>query len=193
MIHILYLAAGQSRRYGSNKLLENRNGKPLYRYGLDTIRKAISNRSNCTLTVITCWPAIEKAMHAEGIQTVQCPESHLGISYTIKTGIHSCGTLSETDYLCFSVADQPNLTLESITRLLDAVEHHPITACLSSDGIYGNPVLFSAKLAPELLALEGDKGGKSVMKKHPENHIDIPCNFGELEDIDIRTDMVSCP
>ncbi|MBR5444492.1 MAG: NTP transferase domain-containing protein, partial [Clostridia bacterium] len=41
MIHILYLAAGQSRRYGSNKLLDDWNGKPLYRWGLETIREAI--------------------------------------------------------------------------------------------------------------------------------------------------------
>jgi len=51
-------------------------------------------------------------------------------------------------------------------------------------------VLFSAGLVPELLALEGDKGGKSVMKKHPENHIDIPCEPAELEDIDVRNNTV---
>ena len=190
MIHILYLAAGQSRRYGSNKLLESRHGKPLYRYGLDAIRQAADSRSDCTLTVITCWPEIEEAMCAEGITVVQCPESHLGVSYTIKTGIRSLGPLAETDYLCFSVADQPNLTTESITRLLHAAEQHPTTACLACDETSGNPVLFSAGLVPELLALEGDKGGKSVMKKHPENHIDIPCQSAELEDIDVRTNTV---
>lgn len=190
MIHILYLAAGQSRRYGSNKLLEIQNGKPLYRHGLDTIRHAIRNRIDCTLTVITCWPEIEEAMHAERIPAVQCPESHLGVSYTIKTGIRSLETPEETDYLCFSVADQPNLTAESITRLLNAAEQNPTTACLACGEVSGNPVLFSMKLAPELLALEGDKGGKSVMKKHPENHIDIPCSPAELEDIDFRASTV---
>lgn len=190
MIHILYLAAGQSRRYGSNKLLELWNGKPLYRHGLDTIREAIGSRYDCTLTVVTCWRVIEQTMHAEGVSVIQCPESYLGVSYTIKAGIHSLEPLSEKDYLCFSVADQPNMTTESITRLLDAAFQHPTTACLSCGEVSGNPVLFSASLVPELLAMEGDKGGKSVMKKHTENHIDIPCEAAELEDVDVRTNTI---
>ena len=190
MIHILYLASGQARRYGSNKLLELRNGKPLYRHGLDAFREAIGCRNDCTLTVVTCWEDIVKTMQEERISVIWCPESHLGVSYTIKAGIRSLKTMAETDYLCFSVADQPNLTAGSITRLLDAVQQQPTTACLSCGEISGNPVLFSARLVPELLALEGDKGGKSVMKKHPENHIDIPCEPAELEDIDVRNNTV---
>lgn len=190
MIHILYLAAGQSRRYGSNKLLEIRDGKPLYRHGLDAIRNAMEDRKDCTLRVITCWQEIEADLQKEGIRTVFCPDSHLGVSHTIRAGIRDCEPLEEGDYLCFSVADQPNLTPQSITRLLDTTKQYPTTACLACGKTSGNPVLFSADLVPELLALEGDKGGKSVMKKHPEDHIDISCAPEELEDIDVRNNTV---
>ena len=188
MIHILYLAAGQSRRYGSNKLLSERNGKPLYRWGLDTIREAIRERDDCTLTVVTCWPEIRSALAAEGIRTADCPDSHLGVSYTIRTGIRSLGSPAEGDYLCFAVADQPQLCAETICRLLEAAKEHPLTACLTCGEVQGNPVLFSAVLAEELCALEGDKGGKAVMRRHPENHLDIPCDAAELEDIDVKTE-----
>lgn len=35
MIHIIYMAAGNSRRFGSNKLLYELDGKPMYRHLLD--------------------------------------------------------------------------------------------------------------------------------------------------------------
>ena len=186
MIHILYLAAGQSRRYGSNKLLDRYNGKPLYRYGLETIRSVVQNRKDGTLTVVTCWQEIADACAEDEIRCILCPDSHLGISYSIRAGIRSCGSLDAEDYLCFSVADQPALTQESFARLLDTASEQPLTACLSCGDQSGNPTLFSAVLADELCALEGDRGGKSVMRRHSERHLDVPCTAEELFDIDFR-------
>ena len=39
MIHIIYMAAGNSRRFGSNKLFYELDGKPMYRHLLDAWRK----------------------------------------------------------------------------------------------------------------------------------------------------------
>lgn len=189
MIHILYLAAGQSRRYGSNKLLTVRGGKPLYRHGLDALREAIRQRDDCTLTVVTCWEEIAASVGADGIRCVPCSDSHLGVSYTIRAGIRACGKLTSDDYLCFCVADQPNLTSASVGRLLDVAAQEPLTACLSAGEISGNPTLFSATLADELCALEGDRGGKAVMRRHTERHVDVPCEAVELADVDVRTDV----
>ena len=36
-LRIIYLAAGNSRRFGSNKLLHITQGKPLYQHGLDML------------------------------------------------------------------------------------------------------------------------------------------------------------
>ena len=190
MIHILYLAAGQSRRYGSNKLLGMRGGKPLYRHGLDAVLTAVRNRGDCTVTVVTCWNAISEDCDACGIRCIPCPDSHRGISYTIRAGVRSCGELQPEDYLCFCVADQPSLTPESIGCLLDAASERPLTACLTCGEQSGNPTLFSAQLAEELCALEGDRGGKSVMRRHPERHTAVPCAAEELTDVDVRED---CP
>ncbi len=186
MIHILYLAAGQSRRYGSNKLLADYGGKPLYRHGLDVLREAVSSRNDCTLNVVTCWEEISSSVTADGIRCIPCPDSHLGISYTIRAGIAAVRPLNAEDYLLFAVADQPHLTSGTVTRLLDTAHLRPVTACLTCGEQSGNPVLFAASLADELCTLEGDRGGKSVMRRHPENHIDVPCDPRELEDVDVR-------
>ena len=188
MIHILYLAAGQSRRYGANKLLDDFHGKPLYQHGLDAILTTIKGRSSCSLTVVTCWQEILTYCETAGIRAVDCPDSHMGVSYTIRAAIHSLGVLNKEDWLCFAVADQPYLTPESVGCLLDCTARKPLTACLAAGEISGNPVLFAASLTEELCALSGDKGGKAVMRRHPENHLDIPCMEKELEDIDVKTE-----
>ena len=189
MIHIFYLAAGQSRRYGSNKLLALYGEKPLYRHGLDAIREAVQGRADCTLTVVTCWEEIEHSVTADGIRCVPCPDSHLGISYTIRAAIRSAKPLDKEDFLVFAASDQPNLRPGTVARLLDTAREHPLTACLACGEQSGNPVLFAASLAEELCALEGDRGGKAVMRRHPENHIDVPCDAQELDDVDVKTDL----
>ena len=41
---LILLADGYSRRFGQNKLLYPVNGKPMYSYGLDTLKKAAWKR-----------------------------------------------------------------------------------------------------------------------------------------------------
>lgn len=185
MIHLIYMAAGQSRRFGGNKLLSIWGDRPLYRHGLDTLRRAILNRDDCHLTVVTCWTEIADYAAEQGIDCVDCPDSHLGVSYTIRAGIHGCEPLHEGDYLCFCVADQPMLTAQTVARLLAATDENPLTAGLMAGDTPGNPTLFAAILAGELCALEGDRGGRAVMRRHPEQHIDVPCDIRELEDVDV--------
>lgn len=189
MIHILYLAAGQARRFGSNKLLASYEGKPLYRHGFDAIREAIREREDCTLNVVTCWDEIAASVTEDGVRCILCPDSHLGVSYTIRAGISAVQPLYGGDYLVFAVADQPHLTAETVAHLLDTAKLHPVTACLAYGEQAGNPVMFAASLADELCALEGDRGGKAVMRHHPEGHIDVPCDPRELDDVDVKTDL----
>ncbi len=224
MIYIIYLAAGQARRFGSNKLLAMHQEKPLYRWGLDAILASAGTRTDVTVTVVSCWAEIERELMHEwnlentfelhksfvaisencqqkmyelhepikqykslsGLRSVvHCPDSHLGVSHSIHAGIASLPVLRDEDYLCFAVADQPNLRAESITKLLKTADGQTRTACLSAGGNSGNPVLFHNSLVPELMALQGDRGGKAVMRVHPEWHVEVPCDPSELWDIDV--------
>ena len=58
---------------------------------------------------------------------------------------------------------------------------------ISHDGKAGNPVIFHERYVPELLKIEGDKGGKSVVNQHLEDVFlfEIPDEI-ELKDIDRR-------
>ena len=68
MIHIIYMAAGNSRRFGSNKLFYELDGKPMYRHLLERLieikdrynklKNAESNNSVIDITVVTRYREI---------------------------------------------------------------------------------------------------------------------------------------
>ena len=189
-IHIIYLAAGSSRRFGSNKLLWVYEGLPLYRHGLDRLIEMASDRDDCTLTVVSRYDEILGYASAyPGVHTVNSPLSHLGASFSIRAALqtlHDIG-FDDSDYFMFMVADQPHISRKTLDAIADAAYSGCLTTSASYGDRRGNPVLFSAELAGELLALSGDIGGRQVLRTHPENHIDISTGSPqELEDIDCR-------
>ena len=142
MIHVIYMAAGNSRRFGSNKLLYLYEGKPLYRHGLELLLKLKQEMGEkLTVTVVTQYAEILEEVQdifercgMAGMQAVFCEESRLGASYTIRAGIEAVisqdpvsgqpkegqSMIGEKDYLMFMVADQPHLTLDSVRKLVEA-------------------------------------------------------------------------
>lgn len=186
--HIIYMASGNARRFGSNKLLEEFNGKPLYLHTLELLAELAEDEENRTLTVVSRYEPIRHKAAEMGIRAVDCPESQLGASFTIKAGIHSIADIQEDDYLLFVVADQPFLRKDTLETLMRLANGSTVTARLSAAGTPGNPVLFSASLLPELLALEGDTGGGAVAKRHSCTLVEAK-NSAELQDMDAPQDF----
>ena len=140
MTHVIYMAAGNSRRFGSNKLLYLYEGKPLYRYGLELLLKLKQEMGEkLTVTVVTQYAEILEEVQdifercgMAGMQAVFCEKSRLGASYTIRAGIEAVisqdpvsgqpkegqSMIGEKNYLMFMVADQPHLTLDSVRKLI---------------------------------------------------------------------------
>ena len=75
--------------------------------------------------------------------------------------------LGMQDYYMFAVADQRNiLKSQSVIKLIDKVlenkENKRLAFSLRCGDVVGNPCVFHSSLIPQLLSLEGDKGGRSV-------------------------------
>ena len=258
MIHIIYMAAGNSRRFGSNKLFYELDGKPMYRHLLerlieikdrynnsgnasankpldcdemdvDTVidtyigtdidlskkaeKKTKNTESSSTLvdiTVVTRYREIlDYCSSIPDCRAVLSPDSEKGISYTIKAGIMAVqeqkkkngvrqkkpGKSSEVthnsaeteEYYMFAVADQPYLKSQSVIKLINKVLENTggeqLVFSLRCGDDVGNPCVFHSSLIPQLLSLEGDKGGRSVAKKHDCVYVDI-ADESELMDID---------
>lgn len=198
MIHIIYMAAGNSRRFGSNKLLYELDGKPMYRHLLDHLveikdryNKLKSDSPVIDITVVTRYREIlDYCSSIPDCHAVLSPDSEKGISYTIKAGIMAVQEQKKTgmqDYYMFAVADQPYLKSQSVIKLIDRVLENTggkqLAFSLRCGAAVGNPCVFHSSLIPQLLSLEGDKGGRSVTKKYDCVYVDI-ADGRELMDID---------
>lgn len=240
MIHIIYMAAGNSRRFGSNKLFYELDGKPMYRHLLDHLieikdrynklkntgtnkpldsdemdtdtvidtymgtdiglskkdgkktKNVESNNPVIDITVVTRYREIlDYCACIPDCHAVLSPDSEKGISYTIKAGIMAVQEQKKTgmqDYYMFAVADQPYLKSQSMIKLIDKVLENKgnkrLVFSLRCGDTVGNPCVFHSSLIPQLLSLEGDKGGRSVAKKYDCVYVDIAYEC-ELMDIDI--------
>ena len=212
MIHIIYMAAGNSRRFGSNKLFYELDGKPMYRHLLERLieikdrynklKNAESNNPVIDITVVTRYREIlDYCACIPDCHAVLSPDSEKGISYTIKAGIMAVQeqkklkkssevthhTAEKEEYYMFAVADQPYLKSQSVIKLIDRVLENKgnkrLVFSLRCGDAVGNPCVFHSSLIPQLLSLEGDKGGRSVAKKYDCVYVDI-ADERELTDID---------
>lgn len=198
MIHIIYMAAGNSRRFGSNKLFYELDGKSMYRHLLerlieikDRYNKLKSDSPVIDITVVTrYWEILDYCSCIPDCHAVLSPDSEKGISYTIKAGIMAVQEQKKTgmqDYYMFAVADQPYLKSQSVIKLINKVlentRNERLAFSLRCGTAVGNPCVFHSSLIPQLLSLEGDKGGRSVAKKHDCVYVDI-ADESELMDID---------
>ena len=108
-VTILYLAAGNSRRFGENKLLYPLDGKAVYRHLLDRLAQIAGRHENWELLVVTQYERILEELaplvKAGRLQTVFSPDSEKGISYTIRAGIEAAEKQNADACACF-VADQ---------------------------------------------------------------------------------------
>ena len=190
MIYLIYLAAGSARRFGQNKLLAPLHGRPVYRYGLESLQTAAAGRADCRILVVSRTDEILQAAKAMGFTPVESPDSGKGMSCTIRAGICAAGKLQAGDYLLFAVADQPWLTAASVEKLLDTARAGCFAATAMYNGQAGSPTVFSAALAPELCALQGDSGGRRVLNRYPGRVIPVPlASPRELADIDTPADL----
>lgn len=187
-----------------NKLLQKLEGKPLYLYGLETLAALRERHNEAEIFVITRFQEILESAGERGMKAFLNPESEKGVSHTIRRGIREAQKAGEFDYLLFVAADQPRLSLETLEKFLELGERKtfPVVSAAwrktetaaDQDGQnrkreecrLGNPVMFQASLAGELLALSGDEGGRRVWRVHAsQSGLVFVKEEGELEDFDL--------
>lgn len=180
-INLILLASGNSIRFNGNKLLAEFNGLPLY---MHTVNKVIHMNFN-KIICVTQYEEIRESLRDTGIHVVINENSILGISNSIKLGINYD---MEADGYMFMVCDQPFIKKETLQKIADVFSKSSkgIAAIGSESDVIGNPVVFSREYMNELLSLEGDTGGKKIVKKHLDD-LEIIQVSDDLELTDIDT------
>lgn len=186
LIGCVILAAGNSTRFGNNKLLAQIEGRSMIEHAFEVVPA----EQLCAVSVITQYESISKLASDYGFECVINRHPELGISRSVILGVQSMK--DSCDGILFLVADQPWLKRESISEILETFRNHPGSiVCISSGGKRGNPCLFPKGYFEELCSLSGDKGGRSVIERHKDNLILFEVDENELTDVDTPDDIAA--
>ncbi len=180
----IFLASGHSKRFHKDKLLTEFNGKSL----VASVFEKLPRESFDTVIVVSRSGEILQLARDCGFLGVKNEDTTDDISRTIALGMASVP--EDAQGCMFSVCDQPLLLTESIRNLADEFCGNPEKiVALSYAGRRGNPVIFPRSLFPQLLALQRDQSGNTVIRENPELLTLVPAqNELEMMDIDSAED-----
>ncbi len=138
------------------------------------------------MTVVTGnrAPDVEAALAGLDVATVHNPDFAEGLSTSLRAGIASLP--ADVDGVVVLLADMPGVTAAMIDRLISAFD--PDAGALlvlpTFGGKRGNPVLWAARFFPDLMAVQGDTGGRHLIGANPEAIVEVELGPAVALDID---------
>jgi molybdenum cofactor cytidylyltransferase len=182
MISAILLAAGESNRMGQPK--------QLLPFGQSTIvERTIDNLLNSAVseTIVVLGyrdEEIRKTIAGKPVKLVINPDYQQGMSTSIIAGLKQVDKRARA--VLIALSDQPFVNSQTITSLVEAfIANNRGILIPVYQGRRGNPVIFTIKYKGELLNLKGDVGGREIIKRHPDDVLEVAVNCeGVLLDID---------
>jgi molybdenum cofactor cytidylyltransferase len=182
-IAALLLAAGQSRRMGSNKLLAEVDGRPMV---ARTAQRLLSSRARPIVAVLgNQADQVDAALGKLPIERVRNPAFAEGLSTSLKCGLAALP--DEIDGVIVCLGDMPLVAGRDLDRLLAAFNPPEGRAIVvpTRHGKRGNPVLWAKRFIPEMAELAGDVGAKHLIGEHADLVCEVEMdNDSVLVDID---------
>jgi molybdenum cofactor cytidylyltransferase len=183
-IAAVVLAAGRSSRMGGpNKLLAEIGGKPLVRMVVDA---ALGSRAR-PVVVVTGHQRdkVEAALAGLPVKFVHNPHFADGLGTSLKAGIAALS--ADVDGAIVCLGDMPQVDAALIDRLIGAFDpdHGALVVVPTIDGKRGNPVVWSRRFFPDLMAVEGDVGARYLIGRYTEAVAEVPLTgTAALTDVD---------
>lgn len=184
----ILLAAGKGRRFDAsgnlNKLLQ------LLPSGMTVAGSSAKNLLSvlpATLAVISVDGNSLVPMLA-GCETTICPDAQNGMANSLVHALQHSS--NDSAGWVIALADMPFVQPESIAAIVQALNDGAGIAVPIFNGKRGNPVGFARQYLPQLLALTGDQGARSLLKTLPVTEV-VVNDAGILQDIDVPQDLIS--
>jgi CTP:molybdopterin cytidylyltransferase MocA/xanthine/CO dehydrogenase XdhC/CoxF family maturation factor len=180
----LVLAAGSSSRMGHNKLTATVKDKPLIRHAVDA---ALAAGLHPTIVVTGHdAQAVRDVLAGLPLQFVQNDNYAEGLSASLRAGLQALP--AEVDGAMMLLGDMPAITPELIARVrasFDPKAGRSICVATAADGTRGHPVLWGRQHFPDIAALSGDRGARSLMAAQELAIVEIDAgNHDPLIDLD---------
>jgi molybdenum cofactor cytidylyltransferase len=192
----IVLAAGTSRRMGQagNKLLLPLHNRPVLAHVLQAV---LDSQARPLLLVLghqaqEVRAQLQPALTEHALDIVVNADYARGQSTSMQAGLRallSNHAGQDLTGVIFLLGDQPMVTAALIDRLIGLREHTgQLIALPRYRGQRGNPVVFSLELAPQLLQISGDEGGRSLIKRYASALATLDVDEEELNlDVDTWT------
>lgn len=184
------LAAGYSKRFGSNKLLHPLPaGKPDagVPIALASARHFLEALPDSVAVIRPRAQKLGKLLRDAGCNTVVCKNAAEGMGITLAEGVRATG---DAHGWVVALADMPYLNPETVRVIASALSDGAAIAAPSYRGERGHPVGFARRFKDDLAALRGDAGAREILMAHPEwitlYEVDDP---GVLRDVDLPSDL----
>ena len=185
----LIIAAGFSRRFGSDKRLFRMKGdEPLLIASLRPYRSVFANVAVVVRSTDSELTQLIASRLGRALPIiVPTSQAQLGMAASIADGVRA---LADWDFLFLGLGDMPYLRAETLVALkaeMDCarIDREPCIVVPMSGDAPGHPVGFSREFFAELMALSGDRGARSVIDAHPETvRRVVVADAGVITDID---------
>jgi len=183
----ILLAAGSSRRFGSNKLLAPlSDGTPL------VLAAARRLRSVLDAVIVVVHPqdrVLPELLATEHVQIVACQHADTGMGASLAAGVAAS---ADARGWLIVLADMPAIQVSTLQRVAQALDNGAVLAAPFHAGLRGHPVGFLSSVRDELLALSGETGARDILARHAValTRLDVD-DAGVLLDVDTPADLAA--
>ena len=183
----IILAAGSSTRMGRPKQLLPLAGRPLLQHVvdaaaascLDEIIVVLGHRADEVRAALTC---------PERVRVVVNPDYAAGQSTSLRAGVRAANPSAAAAAVL--LGDQPGVSAQLIDTVAAAFFNaralvvRPVYGAPNGRRVPGHPVFLARSVWPDVEALRGDQGARSLLAAHPEWLLEVAVEGGVPRDID---------
>ncbi len=183
----LLLAAGQGRRFGADKLRQPlADGTPV------AVAAARGLKAACADCITVLRPEqdeLARLIEAEGLTVIRSAAALDGMGHSLAAGVAAS---PDADGWLVALADMPRIQVDTLCSVADSIASGAALAAPTYAGQRGHPVGFAARWRDALLALEGDEGARSIIRRNAGLlHAIGTDDPGVLQDVDTPADLAA--
>jgi molybdenum cofactor cytidylyltransferase len=184
--HVIVLAAGEAKRFGSPKQLVRINGRPLLHA---VIGRGVAVGGHAVIVVLGAYAAeLAPLLRHTPATVVINRQWQEGMGSSLRTGIAALPGTAEAALIL--LADQASVTAEDLKRLVGSWRRQPTQIVAAQYGAtVGAPAIFPRWCFSELGGLRGDQGARVLLRRHAARLVRVPMASAAV-DIDTPEDLL---
>lgn len=170
-IPAILMAAGKSTRMGKNKLLLPFDDHSVIAETCD--RLLASHVSKVIVVLGNDQDKVREQLANKNVEFVINPNYADGMMTSLQAGMSYLPI--DAKFFMVALGDQPLVTTSVYNTLIEATAYTSHKIFIPTYGRErGNPIVLSSEFIDEMLEMDGDVGGRVIIKKYPEEIQEIP-------------------